>query len=102
MTHLAHALHQRPVGHDDVPPHGFDQLVLRYQAASVLNEVAQDLEALWTPANDTLETALRGWAYRIRTSICREKIHLFDTSSELGFRRHGVTVAVPGEDNLLC
>jgi hypothetical protein len=29
---------------------------------------------------------LRGWAYRIRTSMCREKIHLFDKSREFGFR----------------
>jgi hypothetical protein len=30
---------------------------------------------------------LRGWAYRIRTLMCREKIHLFDKSREFGFKR---------------
>jgi hypothetical protein len=37
------------------------------------------------PGNDGAETALRGWAYRIRTLMCSEKIHLFDKSREFGF-----------------
>ena len=28
---------------------------------------------------------LRGWAYRIRTSMCREKIHLFEHAAIFGF-----------------
>jgi hypothetical protein len=28
---------------------------------------------------------LRGWTYRIRTSMCREKIHLFEHSAIFGF-----------------
>jgi len=54
------------------------------------------------PGNDGAETALRGWPYRTRTSMCREKIHLFDKSREFGFKRPGQTVVVSWENNLLC
>jgi hypothetical protein len=40
-----------------------------------------------TPGTHTAETGLAGWAYRIRTSVCREKIHLFEHSSRSGFAR---------------
>ena len=45
---------------------------------------------------------LRGWGDRTRTLMCREKIHLFDKSPELGFAGHSQTVAVSREDNLFC
>ena len=32
-----------------------------------------------------LRDRLRGWPYRIRTSMCKVKDHLFDKSPELGF-----------------
>src|SRR5580700_10671022 len=37
----------------------------------------------------TWRDRLRGWAYRIRTLMCKEKIHLFEKSREFGFRRPG-------------
>jgi hypothetical protein len=45
--------------------------------------------AHWTavrhmPGNGT-KTALRGWGGRIRTSMCKEKIHLFERAAILGF-----------------
>ena len=45
---------------------------------------------------------LRGWPYRTRTSMCREKIHLFDMSRKFGFRGPPETAAVPRENDLLC
>jgi hypothetical protein len=41
----------------------------------------QSVEAASTRRGDRL----RGWAYRIRTSMCREKIHLFEHSAIFGF-----------------
>src|ERR1700733_16064854 len=35
--------------------------------------------------NRTAETALYGWAYRIRTRMCSEKIHHFKASAVFGF-----------------
>jgi hypothetical protein len=43
--------------------------------------------ASYMAGNTVAETTLRGWAYRIRTLMCREKIHLFDKSREFGFKR---------------
>jgi hypothetical protein len=41
---------------------------------------------------------LRGWAYRIRTSMCREKIHLFEHSAMFGFAwTDADRPVVPGE-----
>jgi hypothetical protein len=34
---------------------------------------------------DTSGDRLRGWAYRIRTSMCKVKIHLFELSAMFGF-----------------
>ena len=41
------------------------------------------------PGNDGAETALRGWPYGTRTSMCREKIHLFGTARGFAFKRLG-------------
>jgi hypothetical protein len=52
-----------------------------------------------------LRDRLRGWAYRNRTLMCREKIHPFGMSREFGFRDPAQTVAVSGvsgENNPLC
>ena len=38
-----------------------------------------------TVGNDLAETALAGWPYRTRTSMCKVKIHLFELSTMLGF-----------------
>jgi hypothetical protein len=53
-------------------------------------------------SSDRSGDRLHGWAYRIRTSMCREKIHLFDKSHEFGFGRNGPDSRRPLEDNLLC
>jgi hypothetical protein len=45
--------------------------------------------------NQATKTALRGWPYRIRTSMCRVKIHLFEHASILGFEALGQTVPPP-------
>ena len=44
---------------------------------------------------------LRGWAYRTRTSMCREKIHLIEMSRQFEFRRPAETAALPSENDLL-
>jgi hypothetical protein len=44
---------------------------------------------------------LRGWGGRIRTSMCRENIHLFEMSHQFGFRCPAETAAVPRENDLL-
>jgi hypothetical protein len=41
------------------------------------------------PRLDTRGDRLRGWGGRIRTSMCREKIHLIEMSRQFGFRRSG-------------
>jgi hypothetical protein len=45
-THVADAAGQRFISHDDVGPDRLNELVLRYQPARVLDEIAQNLEAL--------------------------------------------------------
>ena len=45
-----------------------------------------------------LRDRLRGWGGRTRTSMCGEKIHLFDMSRKFGFRRLGADgCGLPGE-----
>jgi hypothetical protein len=45
---------------------------------------------------------LRGWAYRIRTSMCRENIHLFEKSQMFGFAQVGADRCAFKENSLLC
>ena len=45
---------------------------------------------------------LRGWAYRIRTSMCKVKILLFEKSQRFGFAQASADPCASQENNLLC
>jgi hypothetical protein len=57
-----------------------------YWGSDDLQELAGTVAQCVLPARSEISRRdrLRGWAYRTRTLMCREKIHLFDKSPELG------------------
>src|SRR6266852_9352507 len=76
MADLAHAMHQQLVGCGRVGPNRLDKLALGHQAAGILDEITQDLEALRTQ----LHIAIR--------DLQRTARHVQSMPYELESRRH--------------
>jgi hypothetical protein len=50
-ANLLNALDERVFGHDDFWPKGMDQLVLRRNAAAMLDQIQESIEGLWPQAH---------------------------------------------------
>ena len=60
--------------------------------------VLEVLMPMHSDENSAVGDRLRGWAYRIRTSMCKVKIHLFERTAKFGFPGSGADRdAIPGE-----